>query len=88
MPRRLPWEPWIVLVPLIVRQIHSMQRLQALAPAMKAIQQKYKNDKRRQQEEIMRFYQENQVNPLASCLPLARLIADRAEEARPRMPPP
>jgi len=64
----------MVLVPLTVRQIHSMQRLQALAPEMKAIQQKYKNDKKRQQEEMMRFYQENQVNPLASCLPIALQI--------------
>jgi len=64
----------IVLVPLTVRQIHSMQRLQALAPEMKAIQQKYKSDKKRQQEEMMRFYQENQVNPLASCLPIALQI--------------
>ncbi|HEY7198148.1 MAG TPA: YidC/Oxa1 family membrane protein insertase [Gaiellaceae bacterium] len=64
----------MILVPLTVRQIHSMQRLQALAPEMKAIQQKYKNDKKRQQEEIMRFYQENQVNPLASCLPIALQI--------------
>ncbi len=60
----------IVIVPLTVRQIHSMQRLQVLAPEMKALQQKYKHDKKRQQEEMMRFYQENQVNPLASCLPI------------------
>jgi YidC/Oxa1 family membrane protein insertase len=60
----------IVMVPLTVRQIHSMQRLQALAPEMKELQQKYKHDKKRQQEEMMRFYQENQVNPLASCLPI------------------
>jgi YidC/Oxa1 family membrane protein insertase len=64
----------IVLVPLTVRQIHSMQRLQALAPEMKALQQKYKSDKKRQQEEMMRFYQENQVNPLASCLPIVLQI--------------
>jgi YidC/Oxa1 family membrane protein insertase len=38
---------------------------------MKAVQQKYKDDKQRQQQEIMKFYRENQVNPLASCLPLA-----------------
>jgi YidC/Oxa1 family membrane protein insertase len=60
----------IVIVPLTVKQIHSMQRLQALAPEMKELQQKYKHDKKRQQEEMMRFYQENQVNPLASCLPI------------------
>lgn len=64
----------IVLVPLTVKQIHSMQRLQVLAPEMKEIQNKYKQDKKRQQEEMMRFYQENQVNPLASCLPIALQI--------------
>jgi YidC/Oxa1 family membrane protein insertase len=64
----------VVLVPLTVRQIHSMQRLQALAPELKALQQKYKQDKKRQQEEVMRFYQENQVNPLASCLPIVLQI--------------
>jgi YidC/Oxa1 family membrane protein insertase len=48
-----------------------MQRLQALQPQMKAIQQKYKEDKQRQQQEIMKFYKENKVNPFSSCAPLA-----------------
>jgi YidC/Oxa1 family membrane protein insertase len=60
----------IVMVPLTVRQIHSMQKLQVLAPELKAIQQKYKNDKQRQQQEIMAFYREHKVNPAASCLPI------------------
>jgi YidC/Oxa1 family membrane protein insertase len=60
----------ILLVPLMVRQIHSMQQLQRHMPEMKAIQQKYKNDKQRQQQELMTFYRENQINPAASCLPL------------------
>ena len=60
----------LLLVPLMVRQIHSMQNLQRHAPQMKEIQKKYKNDKKRQQEELMRFYRENQINPAASCLPL------------------
>ena len=60
-----------VLVPLTVRQIRSMARMQQLAPEMKAIQAKYKEDKQRQQQEMMKFYKENNVNPLASCLPLA-----------------
>ena len=60
----------MVMVPLTVKQIHSMQRLQVLAPELKALQQKYKTDKKRQQEEVMRFYKENKVNPAASCLPL------------------
>jgi YidC/Oxa1 family membrane protein insertase len=60
-----------VLIPLTVRQIRSMARMQVLAPQMKEIQAKYKEDKQRQQQEMMKFYKENNVNPLASCLPLA-----------------
>ena len=60
----------VALVPLTVRQIHSMQSMQAHMPEMKALQQKYKHDKKRQQEELMRFYRENQINPAASCLPI------------------
>jgi len=60
-----------ILVPLTVKQIRSMARMQQLAPEMKAIQAKYKEDKQRQQQEMMKFYKENNVNPLASCLPLA-----------------
>ncbi len=59
-----------VLVPLTLRQIKSMVRMQGLSPQMKEIQQKYKQDKQRQQQEMMKFYKENNVNPLASCLPL------------------
>jgi YidC/Oxa1 family membrane protein insertase len=60
-----------ILVPLTVRQIRSMARMQQLAPEMKAIQARYKEDKQRQQQEMMKFYKENNVNPLSSCLPLA-----------------
>ena len=60
----------VILVPLMVRQIHSMQRMQAHMPEMKAIQQKYKADRQRLNEELMKFYKENQINPAASCLPL------------------
>jgi YidC/Oxa1 family membrane protein insertase len=59
-----------LLVPLTLKQFHSMQRLQRLQPELKAIQAKYKEDKQRQQQELMKFYKENQVNPLGSCLPL------------------
>jgi YidC/Oxa1 family membrane protein insertase len=58
------------LLPLTVRQIHSMQRLQRHAPEMKAIQQRYKNDRAKQQEELMKFYRENKINPASSCLPI------------------
>jgi YidC/Oxa1 family membrane protein insertase len=75
----LPWAWSIValtvivrmlLVPLTVRQIHSMQNLQRFAPQMKEIQKKYKNDRQKQNEELMKFYRENQINPAASCLPM------------------
>src|SRR5205085_6134407 len=60
----------IVLVPLTVRQIHSMQSLQAHGPEMKEIQRKYKADRQKLNEELMKFYKENDINPAASCLPL------------------
>jgi YidC/Oxa1 family membrane protein insertase len=75
----LPWAWAIVvltiivrmlLVPLTVKQIHSMQNLQRFAPQMKEIQKKYKNDKQKQNEELMKFYRENNINPAASCLPM------------------
>ena len=60
----------LVLVPLTIKQFGSMRKMQHLQPQMKAIQQKYKQDKQRQQQEMMKFYKDNEVNPLASCLPL------------------
>jgi YidC/Oxa1 family membrane protein insertase len=60
----------MILVPLTVRQIHSMQNLQRFAPQMKEIQKKYKADKQKQNEELMKFYRENNINPAASCLPM------------------
>jgi YidC/Oxa1 family membrane protein insertase len=59
-----------VLVPLTFRQLKSMQEMQRLAPQINALKEKYKEDKQRQQQELMKFYQENKINPLASCLPL------------------
>jgi YidC/Oxa1 family membrane protein insertase len=59
------------LVPLTLKQIKSMQAMQRLAPEIKALQEKYKDDKARLQQETMKFYQERKVNPFASCLPLA-----------------
>jgi YidC/Oxa1 family membrane protein insertase len=58
------------LVPLTFRQLKSMQEMQRLAPQIQALKEKYKDDKQRQQQEIMGFYRENKINPLASCLPL------------------
>ena len=75
----IPWGWSIVLltivvraamIPLTLKQIKSMVRLQALSPQMKEIQAKYKEDKQRQQQEIMKLYKEHGVNPFGSCLPL------------------
>jgi YidC/Oxa1 family membrane protein insertase len=60
----------LVLVPLTVKQIRSMQHLQQHAPELKALQQKYKGDRQRMNEEVMKFYRENSINPAASCLPI------------------
>jgi YidC/Oxa1 family membrane protein insertase len=60
----------MLLVPVAIKQIHSMQSLQMHAPEMKAIQQRYKADRQRQSEELMKFYKENKINPYASCLPI------------------
>ena len=58
------------LVPLTLKQFHSMQALARLQPEIKKLQEKYKDDKQRLNQEMMRFYQENKVNPFSSCLPL------------------
>jgi YidC/Oxa1 family membrane protein insertase len=51
-----------------------MQNMQRFAPQMKEIQKKYKGDRQRLNEELMKFYRENNINPAASCLPLAMQI--------------
>jgi YidC/Oxa1 family membrane protein insertase len=63
-----------ILIPLTVKQFGSMQRMQQIQPELKALQAKYKDDKERQQQEVMRFYRENKVNPLGSCLPMVLQI--------------
>ena len=60
----------IVLLPLTLKQFRSMQGLQRLAPEMKALQEKYKDDRQRLSQEMMKFYSDNKVNPLGSCLPM------------------
>jgi YidC/Oxa1 family membrane protein insertase len=59
-----------ILIPLTYKQLKGMRALQALQPQIKELQAKYKNDKQRMQQEMMRFYKENKVNPFASCIPL------------------
>src|SRR3954462_1294846 len=58
------------LVPLTVKQFKSMQSLSRLQPEIKKLQAKYGDDKQRLNQEMMRFYQENKVNPFSSCLPI------------------
>jgi YidC/Oxa1 family membrane protein insertase len=60
----------LVLFPLFMRQMKSIRALQLHMPEMKQIQEKYKDDRQRQSEELMKFYRENKINPLASCVPL------------------
>ena len=60
----------IVLIPLTISQTKSMAKMQKLQPELKELQKKYKDDKKKLQEETMEFYKKNNVNPLAGCLPL------------------
>ncbi|WP_394432352.1 membrane protein insertase YidC [Streptomyces sp. SGAir0957] len=60
----------ICLIPLFVKQIKATRNMQLLQPQMKAIQERYKNDKQRQSEEMMKLYKETGTNPLSSCLPI------------------
>lgn len=63
-----------LLIPLTYRSIKGMRAMQALQPRIKELQEKYKNDRQRMQQEMMNFYRENKVNPLASCIPLLAQI--------------
>ncbi|GGZ23574.1 membrane protein insertase YidC [Streptomyces poonensis] len=60
----------ICLIPLFVKQIKATRAMQTLQPEMKKIQERYKNDKQRQSEEMMKLYKETGTNPLSSCLPI------------------
>jgi YidC/Oxa1 family membrane protein insertase len=60
----------LLILPLTFKQVRSMQSLQRLQPEIKRLQERYKGDKQRQQQEMMKFYQENKVNPLSSCFPI------------------
>jgi YidC/Oxa1 family membrane protein insertase len=60
----------ILILPLTFKGVKSMQRLQVLQPKIKEIQERYKDDRQRMNQEVMAFYQREKVNPLGSCLPL------------------
>src|ERR687889_523745 len=60
----------LLLTPLTLKGTRSMMVMQALQPEMKKIQQRYKDDRQKLNEELLRFYKENNINPLGGCLPL------------------
>jgi YidC/Oxa1 family membrane protein insertase len=60
----------LIMVPLFVKQVNSQRKMQSHMPALQEIRKKYKNDKTRLNEETMKFYKENGINPLGGCLPL------------------
>ncbi|MFF5262520.1 membrane protein insertase YidC [Actinomadura viridis] len=60
----------LLMVPLFVKQIHASRKMQELNPKVQALRKKYKNDKQRLNQEVMKLYQENGANPLSGCLPI------------------
>ena len=60
----------VCLIPLFVKQVHAQRKMAQHAPQLQELRKKYKNDKQRLNEETMKYYKENGVNPLAGCLPL------------------
>jgi YidC/Oxa1 family membrane protein insertase len=60
----------IVLIPLTVKQVRSTRAMQDMAPKIKQVQAKHKNDKQKMNEELMKLYKEHGINPLAGCWPL------------------
>ena len=60
----------ICLIPLFVKQVNAQRKMAQHAPQLAELRKKYKNDKTRLNEETMKFYKENGVNPLAGCLPM------------------
>ena len=60
----------LIMVPLFVKQVRSQRKMQAHMPQLQELRKRYKNDKQRLNEETMKFYKENGINPLGGCLPL------------------
>ena len=59
-----------LMFPIAQRQFHSMAQMRLVQPKMKALQERYKDDKQRQQQELMKLYKDEKINPLAGCLPI------------------
>ncbi len=64
----------MLLLPLTLKQFKSMQSMARHQPEIKKLQERYKGDRDRLNQEMMKFYKENQINPLASCLPMIAQI--------------
>jgi YidC/Oxa1 family membrane protein insertase len=60
----------LLLLPLTIKQTRSMLAMQRIQPEIKKLQEKYKDDREKLSQEMMKFYKENKINPLAGCLPL------------------
>jgi YidC/Oxa1 family membrane protein insertase len=60
----------LLMLPLFIKQVHAQQRMQAHMPQLQELRKKYKSDKQKLNEETMKYYKENGVNPLSGCLPL------------------
>src|ERR1700752_2800283 len=60
----------LIMVPLFVKQVRSQRKMQSHMPQLQEIRKRYKSDKQRLNEETMKFYKENGINPLGGCLPL------------------
>ena len=60
----------VLITPLTVKSTKSMLQMQRMQPEMKRIQAQYKDDREKLNEELMKFYRENQINPLGGCLPM------------------
>ena len=59
-----------LITPLTVKSTRSMLQMQRMQPEMKRLQAKYKDDREKLNEELMKFYRENKINPLGGCLPI------------------
>lgn len=60
----------LLMMPLTIKQTRSMHDMQRIQPMIKDIQKKHKDNKQKQQEEMMKLYEEHKVNPLGGCLPI------------------
>ena len=72
------------LLPLTLKQFKSMQAMARHQPELKRLQEKYKGDRDRMNQEMMKFYRENKINPLASCLPMVAQLPVFISPALPR----